>query len=172
MYLKHDACNWVKWTFYATSFFPTKFHKVFAKPRAFFLHFLRETKQYEKSGLPHTFLSQAEDKCVILTSRLSFITWDIVMAFKSNLIHPNINWQSKIWPFFTQPAKKVSLAGWSTQTGANTFICSMVCTNTLFAACSAHLPVLKNPSPARHHCYLYYNICYLYWGMRSTKNTT
>lgn len=71
--------------------FPPKFPKTLTKSRACFLHFLRETKQYEKSGLPYTFLSQAEDKCVILTSRLSFITWDIVVAFKSNLIHPNIN---------------------------------------------------------------------------------
>lgn len=71
--------------------FTPKFPKALAKSRAFFLHFLRETKQNEKSGLPYTFLSQAEDKCIILTSRLSFITWDIVVALKYNLIHPNVN---------------------------------------------------------------------------------
>lgn len=86
--------------------FPPKFPKALRQsPEDSFCIFW-DTKQYKKPGLPYTFLSQAEDKCVILTSRLSFITWDIVVAFKSNLIHHNVNWQSKIWPFLTQPAKK------------------------------------------------------------------
>lgn len=71
--------------------FPPKFPKALTKSRAFFLHFQREKKHYEKSGLRYTFFSQAEDKSVILTSRLTFITWDIIVAFKSHLIHPNVN---------------------------------------------------------------------------------
>lgn len=72
-------------------FFPPSFLKLSQSPEPSFCIFRERKKHYEKSGLRYTFFSQAEDKSVILTSRLTFITWDIIVAFKSHLIHPNVN---------------------------------------------------------------------------------
>lgn len=53
--------------------------------------------------------------------------------------------------------------------GTNTFICSRVCTNTVFAACSAHLAILKTCTLPLLFVPQY---LLLDWGMTSTKNTT
>lgn len=156
---------------YATWFFSPKFPKALAKSRAFFLHLLRETKQYEKFGLPYTFLSQAEDKCVILTSRLSFITWDIVVAFKSNLIRPNVNWQSKIWPFFTQPANKYPCqAEAHRQEKIPLAVPRFAQTHSLQPA----VPTWQFWKPKPCTVPLPFVLQYLLfdWGIRSTRNTT